>query len=280
MDIHHIRKAIIEQVAASAFKITPRHLAKTITDTYSLDKPRTRALLKELVAQGELEYAYEFGSTYLVPSFNKPVRISAHVVIMPPGHQYLRAPDDVTIQIKPGAAFGGGRHPTTQLSVKGIEFLLKEVRPDWLNKDCTVLDIGTGSGVLAIVAVCLGIKKGIGLDIDPCAVTEAGENIALNNYQHRLTISERKIDAINESFSMVVANLRYPSLKKLYRQVTRLTDPDGYAVLSGFRPHEKRDLMNLYTARYFQCIWAADQLGWSAVVLKKIFTKKKGAHRN
>ena len=280
MDIHQVRKAVIEQIAASAFKITPRQLEKTITDTYGLDKPRTKALLKDLVAQGELEYAYEFGSTYLVPSFNKPVRISAHVVIMPPGHQYLRAPDDVTIQIKPGAAFGGGRHPTTQLSVKGIEFLLKEVRPDWLNKDCTVLDIGTGSGVLAIVAVCLGIKKGIGLDIDPCAVTEAGENIALNNYQHRLTISERKIDAINESFSMVVANLRYPSLKKLYRQVTRLTDPDGYAVLSGFRPHEKRDLMNLYTARYFQCIWAADQLGWSAVVLKKIFTKKKGAHRN
>jgi len=230
--------------------------------------------LKELVAQGELEYAYEFGSTYLVPSFNKPVRISAHVVVLPPGHQYSRAPDEVIIQIKPGAAFGGGRHPTTRLSVKGIELVLKELRPDWLNKDCSVLDIGTGSGLLAMVAVSLGIKKGIGIDIDPCAVAEAAENIALNNYQSRLIISGTKIDAINPSFSMVIANLRYPSLKKLYPQVTRLTDPTGYAVLSGFRPHEKPDLMDFYTDRYFQCIWTADQLGWSAAVLKKAFTKK------
>jgi ribosomal protein L11 methyltransferase len=274
MDIHQIRKTIIEHVAASAFKITPRHLEKTLAETYSLDKPCTKALLKDLVARGELEYAYEFGSTYLVPSFNKPVRISAHVVIMPPGHQYPWAPDDVIIQIKSGAAFSGGRHPTTRLSVKGIEFLLKEVRPDWLNKDCSVLDIGTGSGILAIAAVCLGIKKGIGIDIDPCAVAEARENIVLNNYENRITISDRKIDAINRSFSMVIANLRYPSLKKLSRQITRLTDPDGWAVLSGFRPQEKQDLMDLYAARYFQCIWTADRLGWSAVVLKKIFTKK------
>ena len=280
MDIQEIRKAIIEHVAAAAFKITPRHLEQTITETYSLDRTRTKALLKDLVIQGELEYAYEFGSTYLVPSFSKPVRISAQVVIMPPGHQYLREPDDVVIQIKPGAAFGGGRHPSTRLSVEGIEFVLKEIRPDWLNRDCSVLDIGTGSAILAIAAVGLGIRKAVGIDIDPCAVAEARENIALNNYEDQIAISERKIDAINRSFSMVVANLRYPSLKKLYRQVTRLTDPNGWAVLSGFRPHEKQDLIELYTARYFQCVWAADQLGWSSVVLKKRFTKKKGEHRN
>lgn len=274
MNIQQIRKTIAEQVAASVFKITPQQLAKNIAQAYGLDKPRTKALLKDLVVQGELEYAYEFGTTYLVPSYDKPVRISAHVVLTPPGHHYRGAPDDVIIQIKPGAAFGNGRHPTTRLSVKGIEFILKRVRPDWLNKDCAVLDIGTGSGVLAIVAVCLGIKKGIGIDIDPCALAEARENIALNNYQNRLTISDGEIDAINASFSMVVANLRYPSLKKLYRQVARLTDACGWAVLSGFRRYERQDLLDLYTARDFQCIWAADALGWSAAVLKKIFTKK------
>lgn len=274
MNFQQIRKTIAEQVAASVFKITPQQLAKNIAQAYGLDKPCTKALLKDLVVQGELEYAYEFGTTYLVPSYDKPVRISAHVVLTPPGHHYRRAPDDVIIQIKPGAAFGNGRHPTTRLSVKGIEFILKRVRPDWLNKDCAVLDIGTGSGVLAIVAVCLGIKKGIGIDIDPCALAEARENIALNNYQNRLTISDVEIDAINASFSMVVANLRYPSLKKLYRQVARLTDACGWAVLSGFRRYERQDLLDLYTARDFQCIWDADALGWSAAVLKKIFTKK------
>jgi len=75
MDIHQIRKAIIAHVAASAFKITPHHLEKTITETHSLDKPRTKALLKDLVAQGELEYAYEFGSC-LEKDINKKRRAS------------------------------------------------------------------------------------------------------------------------------------------------------------------------------------------------------------
>jgi ribosomal protein L11 methyltransferase len=270
MDICEIRKTIIDYVAGSADKITPHRLAKTLTETCRLDKPRTQAILKDLVAQGELEYTYEFGSSYLVPSFNKPVRISAHVVVMPPGHQYRRAHDDVLIQIKPGAAFGGGRHPTTQLSVKAIEFLLKQVRPGWLNKDCAVLDIGTGSGILAMAAAALGIRTGIGIDTDPCAVAEASENIALNHYERRITIVDRKIDALKRSFALVIANLRYPGLKKVYRQVTRLTDADGFTVLSGFRLHEKQDLIDLYTAQYFKCIWTAEQLGWSAAVLKKL----------
>jgi ribosomal protein L11 methyltransferase len=269
MGICEIRQTIIEYVAESACRITPHRLVKALTENGRLDKPRTQAILKDLVAQGELEYTYEFGSSYLVPSFNKPVRLSEHVVIMPPGHRYRQGPDDVLIRIKPGAAFGGGRHPTTQLSVKAIEFLLKKVRPDWLDKDCALLDVGTGSGILAIVAVALGIKKGIGIDIDPCAIAEAAENIALNHYERRITVADRKIEALKGSFALVVANLRYPGLKKIYRQVACLTDADGYAVLSGLRLHEKQDLTDLYAAGYFHCIWHADRLGWSAVVLKK-----------
>jgi ribosomal protein L11 methyltransferase len=270
MDIDGIRKAILENVAASPARLTPQHLEKTILETYGLDKIRAKSVLKDLVAHGQLEYTYEFGSTYLVLSFNKPVRISAHVVVRPPGHRYRPAPDEVVIQIKPGAAFGGGRHPTTRLSVKAIEFLLKKVRPDWLNANGSVLDIGTGSGILAIAAVCLGVNKGLAIDIDPCAIAEAAENIAINHLEGQLVVSGRQLDTIRRSFSMVVANLRYPSLKKLYPQITEQTDPNGGVVLSGFRLHERNDLIELYTAKHFECIWTADELEWVAVVLKKI----------
>jgi ribosomal protein L11 methyltransferase len=270
MDIDGIRKAILENVAASPARLTPQHLEKTILETYGLDKIRAKSVLKDLVAHGQLEYTYEFGSTYLVLSFNKPVRISAHVVVRPPGHRYRPAPDEVVIQIKPGAAFGGGRHPTTRLSVKAIEFLLKKVRPDWLNANGSVLDIGTGSGILAIAAVCLGVNKGLAIDIDPCAIAEAAENIAINHLEGQLVVSGRQLDTIHRSFSMVVANLRYPSLKKLYPQITEQTDPNGGVVLSGFRLHERNDLIDLYTAKHFECIWTADELEWVAVVLKKI----------
>jgi ribosomal protein L11 methyltransferase len=270
LDAERIQKKIMEIVAASPGRISPQYFEKTISETYGLEKIRAKQILKDLIGQGELEYTYEFGSTYLVRSFNKPVRIATHVVIMPAGHSYHPAPDDVVIQIKSGAAFGGGRHPTTRLSVKAIDYVLKGVRPSWMNQPCSVLDIGTGSGILAIAAVCLGVKKGLGIDIDPCAIAEAGENIALNNLENRIVISDRKIDAIGQAFSMVIANLRYPSLKNFYPQISNLTDTGGWVVLSGFRPHERDDLMDLFTSNYFKYMWIADENDWAVAVLKKI----------
>jgi ribosomal protein L11 methyltransferase len=269
MDIEGIRKAILENVAASSARLTPQHLEKTLMEIHGLDKPRARAVIKDLVTRGQLEYSYEFGSTYLVPSFNKPVRISAHVVVQPPGHRYRPAPDDVVIQIKPGAAFGGGRHPTTRLSVNAIEYVLKTASHDGLRRRGSVLDIGTGSGILAIAAVCLGIQKGLGIDIDPCAISEARENIALNNLENRIVISDRQLDSIDQVFTMVIANLRFPSLKKFYSQILRLTQRGGWVVLSGFRLQERADLMDFYTARYFKSIWAADKNDWSVIALKR-----------
>jgi len=270
LDSELTQKEIMEIVAASPVRISPQYLEKTICETYGLEKTRARQILKDLIGQGELEYTYEFGSTYLVRSFSKPVRIATHVVIMPAGHSYQPAPDDVVIQIKSGAAFGGGRHPSTRLAVKAIEYVLKIVSPDGLNQRCSVLDIGTGSGILAIAAVGLGVKKGLGLDIDPCAIAEARDNIALNHLQDRLVISDRDVDSFDQAFSMVIANLRYPSLKNFYPQILKLTDTNGWVVLSGFRPHERDDLMDLYTAEYFKCIWTADEIDWAAAVLKKI----------
>ncbi len=269
LDTELIQKRIMEIVATSTARLTPQDLENTICQTFNLDQASARAMLKDLVGRGQLEYTYEFGSSYLVPSFNKPVRIATHVVIMPAGQTYPPASDDVVIQIKPGAAFGGGRHPTTRLSVKAIEYVLKNMRPDGLNPFGSVLDIGTGSGILSMAAVRLGIKKGLGIDIDPCAIAEARENIALNNLGNRIVISEREIDSIDQTFSMVTANLRFPSLKKLYPQILKLTDSGGSVVLSGFRPHERADLINLYTARYFKSIWTADENDWAVAALKR-----------
>ena len=270
MDIQRIEEAILENVAASPGRLTPQHLEKTISSAYGLNKTRAKAVLKKLVASGELEYTYEFGSTYLVLSFNRPVRISDHVVVAPPGQEFKPSPDDVIVRIQPGAAFGGGRHPTTRLSVKAVEHVLKIVRPDWLRTDCSVLDIGTGSGILAMAAVCLGVKKGLGIDIDPCAIAEATKNRDLNHLQDRLDISDRKIETIDAAYSLVIANLRYPSLKKLYPQILRLSDNNGWLILSGFRISEMQDLVALYTGRHFEAVWTADEHDWAAIALQKI----------
>jgi len=269
MDIHQVRKTIIEHVAASAFKITAHHLAKTITETYGLDKSSTKALLKDLVAQGELEYAYEFGSTYLVPSFNKPVRISAWVVIMPPGHRYRQTPDDVIIQIKPGAAFGAGQHPTTRLAVKGIEHALRDsgtMPPEMRSR---ALDIGTGSGILVLTAVRFGIKKGLGLDIDPISRAEARENVKLNHLENRIEIGNRSLASIRRQFCMVTANLRLPSLQRWCEKLVWLTLPRGVLVFSGIRTHEVKELLDAYANQNCRRLWQAEELGWIGLVLQR-----------
>ena len=269
MAIERTEKAVLEIVDVSTRRLTPQYLEKTIIEKYGLDKPRAKAVLKDLVARGQLEYTYEFGSTYLVRSFNKPVRISPHVVVKPPGYRYEPAPDEVVIQIKPGAAFGGGRHPTTRLSVKAIDFLFKEWRPDWQKENCSVLDVGTGSGILAIAAVCLGINKGLAIDIDPCARSEAVRNVDLNGLAGRIRIDGSDIAAQKERYALVVANLRRPTLASYRDRIAGCVRPGGMLIISGIKVEEREDIETSYTVRGMAVSKCWDEKEWAAMLMRK-----------
>jgi ribosomal protein L11 methyltransferase len=264
-----IVEKILELVSASSSKITPVGLKNTLVQTYGLETNQIKTLIKDLVAKGELTYTYEHGCTFVQKSFNKPVRISRSVVLKPPGYKYRPEPHDVVIQVKPGASFGDGRHPTTRLAIKGIEFALKELKPFVLNRESTVLDIGTGSGVLVMTAVQFGLQKGLGIDFDSCARAEARQNVKLNDLQAHITISDKAIKDVDASFSMVLANLRVPTLRKLCARIGSFTNPNGIVVLSGVRGHELDGLMAVYRAEHFECVWTAEEYDWAGVVIKK-----------
>lgn len=264
-----IKTKILALVSTTSSKITPVGLKNTLVEKYGLETNQIKALIKDLVAKGELTYTYEHGCTFVQKSFNKPVRISKSVILKPPGFQYRRQPHDVLIQIKPGASFGDGRHATTRLAIKGIEFAVKALNPLGLNRECTVLDIGTGSGVLIMTAVQFGLQKGLGIDIDSCARAEARQNVKLNDLQAHITISDKAIEDIDPSFSMVLANLRVPTLQKLCARIGADINPHGIVVLSGIRCHELAGLMTVYTARHFECVWTAEEFDWAGVVFKK-----------
>ena len=268
-DAHSINKEILEWVSASSNKITPAGLKNILVRCYGLETNKVKALIKDLVDHGELTYTYEHGCTFVQKSFNKAVRISRSVVLKPPGYRYRPEPHDVIIQVKPGASFGDGRHPTTRLAINGIEFVFKELKPFALDRESTVLDIGTGSGVLVMTAVRFGIPLGLGIDTDSCARAEARENVALNDLQAHITISDKPIEDIEPSFSMVLANLRSPTLRKLCALIGSVTNPNGIVVLSGIRCHELEGLMAVYTAAHFKCVWTAEESDWVGVVIKK-----------
>jgi ribosomal protein L11 methyltransferase len=269
VDFIAVRENVLRMVAGSAVRVTPLAFEKTLFETHGLTRQQVKAVIRDLVSDGELAYTYEFGSTFLEPSFNKPVRVSTHVVLKPPGHNYQPESEDVVIQIKPGASFGDGRHPTTRLAIRGIEYVLKKIKSDRPEDQSRVLDIGTGSGILVLAAVRLGIHQGVGIDIDPAARSEAKENVLINRLEDQIQMSDQYLETIEGSFYLVTANLRYPTLKKICPCLRKITNPDGFIAFSGIRSHELADLIKTYTRKKFEVVWQEKELDWMGVVLKR-----------
>ena len=261
---------VLKVIATSPSRLTPPALEKALLKDSHLKRKEIKALIKDLIDRGELIYTYEFGSTFLETSFNKPIQISNSVVIRPPGHQYHPKSEEIVLKIKPGASFGDGRHPTTRLAVQGIEFILKEYDSNIFSTENrpTVLDIGTGSGILILVAVSLGMHSGVGIDIDPCARTEAKENILINDLTDRIKISDQYLETIDDSFYLVTANLRLPTLKKISPILRTIVSPHGFIVFSGVRSHETEDLIAKYATKGFEKLWMEIELDWAGIVLR------------
>jgi ribosomal protein L11 methyltransferase len=124
--------------------------------------------------------------------YYKPVRISDRLTIKPTWEDYKPArADEIVLELDPGMAFGTGTHPTTSLCLKALE---ETVVPD-----IDVIDVGTGSGILAIAAAKLGARRVLALDLDPVAVSSASENVRLNGLQDRITVRESDLLGILRS---------------------------------------------------------------------------------
>jgi ribosomal protein L11 methyltransferase len=131
------------------------------------------------------------------------------------------------------------------------------------------LDIGTGSGVLAIAAILLGINRAIGIDIDSVARSEAKKSILINNLSSRIDIHNLSLDDIDQQFSLITANLRYPTLKKLYFRLNHITEPKAAVVVSGLKTTEMPDIKKLYTQKFFKLEKSEVEKGWGVMVFQK-----------
>ena len=131
----------------------------------------------------------------------KPIRLGDHIVICPGWLEYEKQPDDKVIEIDPGMAFGTGTHQTTGMCAALIE---KYVQPGQ-----RVIDIGTGSGILAIVAAHMGAKEVLATDLDAVAVrVAAAENAALNGFGGKIDCRcGDLLDVVDVSGDVVIANI-------------------------------------------------------------------------
>jgi ribosomal protein L11 methyltransferase len=263
--IHH---KILEMIEDHANKITPRDLEKKIVQEISVGRRDFQTALKALIAEGKLAYTYFYGCTFIEKSFNRPVRVGSRVILTPPECHPVLDVSDIAVMLRPGASFGCGQHPTTRLAIQGIEYALKTLRICG-GIPTTLLDIGTGSGVLAIIALKMGIHRAVGTDMDPCAIAEAGENARINGLSQRFTVLDVPAEEIDGQFHLIAANLRYPTLARLSPYIASHIRAKGAAVLSGIREEETEEVKRIYAGLNLACRWEAIENRWAGLVLSK-----------
>jgi len=173
-------KAILKLISESDCRIPADEIYQYFSKNGSYGRRELRAAIRRLLESGELSYSYELGQSFLERSFNRPIQVTPRIALAPPGHAVASEHSGVTVRLAPGAAFGYGQHPTTRMALAAIDLALEMQTVSDANHKNRVLDLGTGSGVLVIAAVKLGISAGLGLDMDPCTLAEAQKNVALN----------------------------------------------------------------------------------------------------
>ena len=263
-----MRREVLALVEKSNQRLTLDRLKKQLCDNKIADAKILKSVIRDLVSSRDLKYTYQFGCSFIEKSYERPVRISNHVVLKPPDTVFEPAPQDIVIEILKGASFGFGDHPTTRLAIQGIESALTANRDILTAENLRALDIGTGSGVLAMAAVLLGMPGAVGIDIDPCARNEARINVELNGLEHRIAILDTAVDDIKEPYAMIIANLRYPTLRRLCSHMAEITQQKGVIVVSGIRSHEVEGLLDGFVRNGFQCTWRTDDKEWAGAVLK------------
>ena len=149
-------------------------------------------------------------------------------MIKPTWEAYPRQSGDVVIELDPGMAFGTGTHPTTRLCMEALERLLSPGGPDR-----STLDVGTGSGVLAIAAALLGATRVVGIDIDAEAVAVADHNAAQNCVSGQISCSATPLEQLSEEFDLVVANILAEDLIRMRHALAARLARSGTLVLSG-----------------------------------------------
>jgi len=266
-----MKSQILALLGNRQLRMTPSDLERELCQGCSQSpKKEIRSLIKAMVAEGSLRYTNHFNTTHLELNYDRPIQVSERIILSPPTDSRTDSdPNALCIKIDPGSAFGIGDHPTTRLSLRGVDIVMN----DALKKRCwdrvQALDIGTGSAVLAMAAVGLGAASAVGIDIDPTALHEAGKNIQLNGMAHKIKLTTDSLESLGDSiYSLVMANLRPPTLKRLLPVIEKVSTPEAFWVFSGCREEALERMTAILPKKRAEIFWKAKSCGWAALAAR------------
>ncbi|HMI84055.1 MAG TPA: 50S ribosomal protein L11 methyltransferase [Polyangiaceae bacterium] len=195
-----------------------------------------------------------------------PFRLTNRVTIRPPWEPYTPSdPAELVLELEPGRAFGTGLHPTTALVARAIEAHSAELfQPK--GRRGSVLDVGTGSGILALVALVLGAAMARAIDVDADAVALARENADRNGLGDRLQVDAAPVEAIDGAFDLVLANIEASVLITLAEPLARRVAKPGILILSGILQERAAEVRRAFAS--FDLAASPAQGEWSALVLR------------
>ncbi|ETT39563.1 50S ribosomal protein L11 methyltransferase [Paenibacillus sp. FSL H7-0942] len=202
----------------------------------------------------------------------KPVRVSERLTIKPTWEEYTpESPDEKIIELDPGMAFGTGTHPTTSLCLRTLETVIQGGEE--------VIDVGTGSGILAIGAIKLGAKHVLALDLDPVAVISARENVELNGLEQQITVKESDLLSVLGSqdpalgvqlpVKVVVANILAEIILLFVDDVYNALESGGTYIVSGIWKNKEQVVHDALVASGFEVSAIHRDEDWLAFVARK-----------
>ena len=224
------------------------------------------AFLRERYTSEGIEFEVECGSCVEEDWLNNwkqyfnPIPIGEKLLIRPTWRDKYDPGDRIVLNLDPGLAFGTGTHETTRLVLQVIE---KYVKPG-----AKFLDVGCGSGILAVAALLLGSESAVGVDIDEMAVKTAKENAQLNNVADRFEVLCGNLtDKISGKYDVVAANIVADAIIALSGDVDRFMNKDSVYIMSGIIDMRSAEVEAAVSEK-FDIIERYEENGWVCLAAK------------
>ena len=191
------------------------------------------------------------------------LHLGRRVIVKPSWREYAAQPDELLLEMDPGLAFGTGLHPTTQLCVEALE--------DLVQPGMRVLDLGTGTGILALVAAKLGAEDILAVDNDVDAVAVARRNARANAAAHRIRVLHGSLAEVGEPYDLVVANILAHIIVAMAAAglATRIRR-GGTLVVSGILAEQADEVTAALTAQGLSVVERRQRDDWVALVARKL----------
>ena len=187
------------------------------------------------------------------------VKVSDRIIIKPSFRKYKKGNDEIVITIDPKMSFGTGNHATTKLVAQMLEKYIKGGE--------RVLDVGSGTGILAITAIKLGALSSIAIDNDEWCYDNAIENCKLNNVENKIEIRNCELSQVEEKdFSVVISNIQKNVLKDLATEFKSRIKEKGILILSGLLESDKQEMIEYYSNYGFELLDSSRIDEWVSLV--------------